>query len=197
MDFLLLIFLRAASGGQNALGYAGQQKWRFTISFALVAFLAMIGYGYIQSHADGTIQTALCYLCLLLSMAAIGGVEDSFNDRFDLLPRDIHLYESIYGILLPALFALGGSNMIWVVASTYPGLVIHKGLINLGSGKGWWYHGTDDATGATYNIPLLGIKIPRRSVRLRQVLAVLSLLAFGLSYALDWRITLWPIAFVF
>jgi hypothetical protein len=192
MEFLLPFLIRVASGLQNGLGYANNGKWRSICSLLLMAFTALAGLGFIKATAGSYGQEVAAYLPLLLTVVALGGVEDSFSSKFSILPRDIHLYETIFGYTLPLFFMVAGGNVLWIVASTYPALILHKTAINIGSGKHWSYEGTDDPTGKTYTIPLLGITVPRLNLRWRIGLAVVSILFFVVSWLLGWELRLWP-----
>lgn len=103
---------------------------------------------------------------------------------------DIHLWEDLltggYGVYL----VLSGFNILMIACAMYPALILHKGLINIGSNQSFFASATDDATGKTYGIPLLGIKIKRSSTTFRVVLALLSLVGAFLVLKYGWSLSL-------
>jgi hypothetical protein len=90
--------------------------------------------------------------------------------------KDIHLWENFVTGGFMLFLALTGHNLLMLAFSVYPALILHKGLINLGSGLSFFDETTDDSTGKTYGIPLLGIKVKRSSTKMRLILAGLSIL---------------------
>jgi hypothetical protein len=72
----------------------------------------------------------------------------------------------------------------------YPALILHKGLINKGSGLSFFATATDDSTGKTYGIPLLGLKIKRSGNKFRLTLAAISLIAAALIFIFGWKLSL-------
>ena len=128
---------------------------------------------------------------LLVGLIGTIWVEDSFSNWLNIFPKDIHLGELLAttGVLL-AWVSIGG-NLIYILASVYPSLLIHKGLINLGSGLRFWDHRTDDRSGKTFKIPLLGIKVPRLPLNARISLAVISALVVIINTtSLNWTYTI-------
>lgn len=172
-EFLILFLFRCLSGAQNGFGYAKNTAGR-TICTGLM--LAGIGGTFTWFFPAESWTDWAAAGWLIIALVGTIGVEDSFNPGFEVLPRDIHLWEGIAtGAYLLAWIAADG-NLIYILTSIYPALLIHKGLINLGSGLYFWDHRTDDRSGKTYRIPLLGIAIPRFSLRTRISIAVVSLL---------------------
>jgi len=176
MEFIYLFLYRALSGAQNGAGYARESLLRKVITILLlIAGLLPIAAAVWLWPTGNWVVTGIIVVCCLATDVGVLGVEDSFNNEWNILPRDIHLWELVAtsGVTI-AVIALNG-NLLYIIAHLYPALLLHKGFVNIGSGKGFWYHGTDDATGKTFAIPLLGIKIPRLSLRGRQILAIASL----------------------
>lgn len=186
--FLYLFLFRALSGVQNGFGYADRKILR-TITTLIMGLALMGTLFWIFYYPPESYWKVASIFLVLASIVGVLGVEDSFNDNYQILPKDVHLWEILAtgGVTL-AWVTLGG-NLISIAASIYPGLILHKGFINLGSGKTWWYHGTDDPSGQTYSIPLLGIKIPRLSTRGRISIAVASLMAVIINSSLQWEIS--------
>lgn len=177
--FLLAFIQRVSSGIQNGFGYS---KKVFGL-YGLGIFLAILPILSFQNHW-------ISYLFLLVNLIVIFFKTISFTKSFPTLSKykDIHLWENfvtggyfLYLILL-------GNNILPIICSVYPALILHKGFINLGSKLPFFSERTDDATGKTYSIPLLGIKVKRSSTTYRLLLAGLSLLA--LTIVLIFKITI-------
>ena len=62
----------------------------------------------------------------------------------------IHLVEIFKTGLPIAAYFVSGGNLIDIILSTYPGLVLHKMVINLGSGQKILSDVTDDPTGRSF-----------------------------------------------
>jgi len=189
IEFLYLVLFRALSGGQNAFGYADRNLYRVITSFLMLAILAGSLFLIMQRVSESYWKISAIFLTLV-SMAGTLGVEDSFNENYKLFKTDVHFWELLAtgGITL-AWMILGG-NLISIAASVYPGLILHKGFINLGSNKKWWYAGTDDKSGKTFSVPLLNLRIPRLSTRARISIAVASIMAVIINTGLKWHISL-------
>ena len=188
MEFIYLFVFRALSGAQNGAGYAGRNRWCIAITFLLVLLcfypiVMAIGYDTPPKLFWGVVSV----LGSLASAIGVAGVADSFDDTYNIFPRDIHLWELLATAGVTLSMIVMGGNWLYIIAHLYPALLLHKGFINLGSNKGFWYHGTDDPTGAIFAIPLLGIKVPRMSLRTRQVLALISLLLALATYIWGWQ----------
>lgn len=180
--FIYLFLFRVISGIQNGLGYAVRRRegravlrvLRFTLMLLLIGMAILPPIQQIGRQSTDIIVFA--FIGSWISIAGAFGVEDSFNLSFDWLPTDVHLWEMLCttGIALSLLVL--GYDVVMILTSVYPALLLHKGAVNLGSGQRFWYHGTDDATGRYFTIPLLGWRIPRASLRTRQIIAGASLL---------------------
>lgn len=194
MAFLLLFILRVASGVQNGLGYARLHRARTASSLLLGVSIILSSLWFMHTYHVPALQRYIAYLFMVLAAAGAVGVEDSFNEHLHIFPKDIHLYETIFGYALPLMFIVAGADLIQVACSTYPALIIHKAAINLGSGQRWDYHGTDSHTGTTFYIPLLGIHIPRLSTKLRIALAITSIVIVLLAALLRIKFTAWPLS---
>jgi hypothetical protein len=90
--------------------------------------------------------------------------------------KDIHLWESLVTGGYVMYLMLIGHNILLLMCSVYPALILHKGFINLGCKLTFFAEATDDPTGKTYGIPLLGIKVKRSSTKFRLIAAGVSLL---------------------
>lgn len=91
--------------------------------------------------------------------------------------RDIHLWENLVTGSYWIYLVLAGFNILLLICAVYPALIIHKGLINIGSGLSFFATATDDPTGKTYGFKLFGFKIKRSSNTVRLIFTALSLIA--------------------
>lgn len=173
LAFTFLFVYRVLSGAQNAAGYARRKSLRQWMTGALLALaVAALAVTLFQS---GPLAFRLASgILMLASVAGIVGVEGGFA-RWQFLPGDIHLWESILTGAMVMAFPLAGWDVFGTLLSIYPALVLHKVLINLGGGNPWNYEGTDDATGETFTIPTLGISIPRATFGVRILIAIISI----------------------
>jgi len=192
MEFIYLFLFRVISGLQNGLGYARAHTWRTAVSYLLVitAFLPVL----VILPGKPTVLILIGAIAgAIISALGAYGVEDSFNEKVKRLPKDIHLWEMLAtgGVVISV--TIMGGNIILILASIYPALIIHKGLINTFSGFSWWYHGTDDVTGKTFTIPLLGLSVPRLNVSARKTIAVLSIVAAAVAWIVPLRYNIYDI----
>lgn len=193
IPFTFLTIFRALSGLQNGLGYGRRQLARAIISILMLLNVAALSiYLHLLPLLPWQHWLALC--CLLISAIGTLGVEDNFSARLQLFRQDIHFWELLAtgGVTLACI--LMGLDLIGIACSIYPGLILHKGFVNTCSGLNWWYHGTDDATGKTFNVPLLGIRIPRMTLRLRIIFAAVSILLLVSSIVLHFNVSLYHLA---
>lgn len=186
--FFYLFAYRTLSGVQNGLGYAKRNGWLAIVSCLLIAG-AMLPAWIMWPQATALAKTGAA-LGTIISMVGAFGVYDSFSDSFKVLPKDVHFWELLAtsGVMM-CWIALGG-DLIQIAAHVYPALLLHKGAVNIGSRLPFWGNRTDDPTGATYNIPLLGIRIPRFGVTQRKLFAVVSFLLMMVAYVLEVRINI-------
>lgn len=111
------------------------------------------------------------------------------NINFLVKYKDIHLWENFVTGGFVIWMSLSGYNILLICCSVYPALILHKGLINMGSGLKFLDHATDDPTGKTYGIPLLGIKVPRMNTKMRLIFACLSIVAAVVIMIEGWNIS--------
>lgn len=190
---MLPFMYRIASGYQNAFGYAGMTRARVMMSTVMVITCGVIiAAALVGQKMPAWYIVATCLLCCVAIASAIG-VEDSFNDSYQFFPPDVHLYETLTTASLTLAICTAGGNILLVASSVYPGLIIHKAVINYSFNLPWHYHGTDDKTGKTYGIPLLGIVVFRSSFAFRVTAAVISLALAALAMVYGWGIYLAPL----
>lgn len=172
----------------------------FTACFRIISG-AQNGAFYARRHGLGAFISVVMLFIALASMAAMppwlpwglavgaaistAGIYLSFG-RPQWRYADVHLWELFATGAYTLAWCASGANILLIAAGVYPSLLLHKGLINWGGGHPFLYHGTNDATGATYALPLLGWHVPRTSLRARLVLAALSVVAAIVVLATGW-----------
>ena len=196
MEFIFLFLYRSLSGWQNGLGYSGRHIARTSASYVLAIAAFAPSIALLRAHAAPAILLAALLGSAISALGAIG-VEDSFNEKMRMLPKDVHLWEMLATSGVMASVAAMGGNLILIVASVYPALIVHKGLINVYSGLSWWDKRTDDATGRTFSIPLLGIRVPRMGTRGRQAAAVLSIIAAAAAWIVPAKVSIYSLIELF
>lgn len=187
IEFAYLFIFRCLSGAQNGFGYAKNATGR-TICTGLMALF--IGWAFVQFQPYTTLLKWFSLGWLAFGLVGTIGVEDFFHDQFNLFLKDLHLWEIVATAGVVLAWVAAGGNLIYIFASVYPSLLIHKGFVNMGNGLDFWDHRTDDETGNTFSIPWLGIKVPRLSLKTRIGIAVISLLAVIVNAtSLNYKIT--------
>lgn len=184
--YLLLIAQRASSGLQNAFGYRRNNNLLYgstiaSILISVLTYLSLLKYN-ITEHFF--INYILSPSFLVVTIIGLIGVALSFTKSIKPM---IHTYEVVAtgGIVLSA-FTMG-VNIIDLIFTVYPGLVLHKGFINLASNRSFIdkQEITNDATGKTYYLEVFNINIPRlNSGFLKLGLAIASIILFMVNYLL-------------
>lgn len=179
MESFIIAFLhRVLSGVQNGLGYA-----KLTVGLcALGLILCLAPWAVENSHW-------LFFVFYVVNIITVSMKSISFDMDFAKSLRkykDIHLWENLVTGGFFVWMMISGHNILMLCCSVYPALIFHKGAINLGSGLKFFANATDDATGKTYGIPILGIKVPRSGAKFRLIAAGLSLLAAGVILLMKW-----------
>jgi len=128
-----------------------------------------------------------------INIIVVGMKMISFSD--DMLPflkkyKDIHFWENLVTGGYTLFLILMGYNILFIICSVYPALILHKGLINLGSKLSFFAEATDDPTGKTYSIPILNIKIKRSNTHFRLIAAAMSLFTLLVIEVFKWNISL-------
>lgn len=188
--FSLLILFRALAGWQNGLGYAGKIKASFFL-YVLLAVLCAGGAAWLGVVQKASWISFVACLLFALSFISALAIHRIFIGEFKGNYADIHFWEIFKtgGVTLAALAI--NSDLIPIALSVYPGLLLHKAGVNLPLGLGFFYHGTDDATGATFSIPLLGWKVKRLSKRGRIIIAAASVAGMVAAHFLNIHLRLW------
>lgn len=184
MIFLYLFTFRSLSGLQNGFGYAKKDQCRLVIS-AILSFATLWCIFICRESILGVLLSIISILSIWLK-------DNSFSKRIKELKPNIHLYELLLtsGVTLALTFA--NYNLIDIACHVYPALILHKGFINLGGGHDFFYYGTNDDTGKTWNIIIFGkeFHIPREPKEVRYILALSSLIIIIISYRNNWFISL-------
>lgn len=183
LEFIYAFSQRTLSGAQNMYGYS-KRKGLFLLFTLLMLFFPFITY-----------QPTIVFLIFVIINAFDVYMKAA---SFNLLPymrflkkyRDIHFWENLVTGGYFVFLILAHFNILYLFCSVYPALILHKGLINKGSGLSFFSTKTDDTTGKTYNIPLLGIKIKRSSNSVRLIFASISLIAAVLIFIFGWNLSL-------
>jgi hypothetical protein len=177
--FLLFTLNRALSGVANGLFYGGR---KYGVAFVLLAVstLGICIPAILQSEGWQRALAAVGALACALSMA---GLYVSFR-RSSSPVADIHLWTLSHQTALAGtvFFAWMSWPVFWALClAVFPSNALQKIAVNLFAGHPWNHKETNDPSGNTYTIPLLGIKMPRiRSVEALLVLAALSM--FGMLF---------------
>lgn len=194
ITFLHLFLFRVLSGVQNGIGYAHLSKQTaIAITSILLAFATILPFFIFNIKGLSTIGIVAAMAGIVISIVGNMGVYDNFTKSLGIFPQDIHLWELLLtGGVSVCWIALGG-NLYLIAAHVYPALLLHKAAVNIGSGLPFWDHRTDDATGQTYNIPLLNLRIPRLSLRGRQIIAVVSIVGAAVVWWQEWTLSIYKL----
>lgn len=192
LTFLLLFFQRILSGAVNGSGYGKRGD--------LVFFFSAMHLG---------ITAACCVLMpnwymravMLLPLFAVhlkAAVFLNFKFKWKTF-NDIHLLETVIVSVPILLVCLSGNSIFLAAMSVYPSLLLHKGLVNIGGGTTFWNEATDDATGNTWGLPSIGLKIPRTGNIFRISMAVASVIgaALYLIFKPEFSVNIFNILFKF
>lgn len=188
--FSLLVLFRALAGWQNGLGYAKKIKASFFL-YVLLAVLCAGGVAWLLLAQKPTWISYVACVLMALSFVSALAIHRIFIGEFKGNYADIHFWEMFKtgGVTLAAVAI--NSDLIPIALSVYPGLILHKAGVNLPLGLGFFYHGTDDETGATFSIPLLGWKVKRMSTRTRIIIAVASVAGMVAAHYFNLHLRLW------
>jgi hypothetical protein len=164
--FVYLIAYRGVSGLQNGEGYA--QRWnRMIITNVVMMIHALVATWYCgMLFVQEEIQNYVYYLGLFvwfLNFVSVAWLWHSFKPFNSWIPKDIHFAEFFITASMVMGWVIVGGDLLDMALSVAPGMVLHKGFVNKGNGLPFIdeIERTDDPTGKTYSIPLLGIKVPR------------------------------------
>lgn len=183
--YLLFIAHRLLSGCRNGFLYSKRDQSAVMVAAAMSVLLllsaAKLSFIDNWSFLNQALQDWLSLGCVVVSLAsawlAFGYVGDSTNKYI----KDLHLWTLLEQTALAGVYLFGAGKLsiiLLLATAVYPSVVLQKIAINTLSGVAWNYNGTDDPSGKYYNIPSLGIRIPRESFNLRIILALVSILTF-------------------
>lgn len=163
LAFVMGVMYRAISGLQNAYGYAKSLGLMW-----LATNIVILGIWVSAAAFIGKI-----WILILLLVGTFGivmvGVAFRYRGKYD-----IHFWEMVEASAFQLVIIF--INPLAGILSVYPGLLLHKGFINLSFHKPFLYHGTEDPEGKFFTV--FGIKIPRLPRWWRLVAAGLSTILF-------------------
>lgn len=220
LELIHLIGFRSLSGLQNGLGYRKTLGWMTAVTVFMIINAASLGF-LAELRVFGWMKYLSIAMCLTSIVGAIF-VDQSFRvrnnpDKYNAKIYDIHLWENSATMGVVFAWMAMDANLIQVVCSVYPGMILHKGLINIGAFwrkagglsaamKYFFYEGTDDPTGNTYTIPWFKdkpwplnklYKIRRLNNEWRISFAIASIVVALVSHLLKWRISITQIMDLF
>ncbi len=183
-SFLLSVLQYGLQGLKQFFGYAKKLAWLRIVTVISVAVEVWSVFKILQISDIKGWRRAFAWLFLIVGVGAFVGVSVLFHGT-SFFGLDIHGAEYLaHGFFTLALLLAGG-DPIGVILANYPGLFIHKVLVNLGLGSSIWSMATDDPAGKWWSMKILGIKIrmPRwfGSQRVRLGLAIVSI-AVGIFF---------------
>ena len=183
LSFFFAFIQRVMSGAASLFGYKKNFFGLHVVSLAMI----LLPIWTAEHNWLFWLFMVVNAICVVMKVVSFDDEIKGWTAKY----KDIHLWENLvtggFGLFL----ALTGHNLLMLVLAVYPALILHKGLINIGSGLSFFAEATDDATGKTYGIPLLGIKVKRSSTKFRLIVAGLSLIGAVLVYLLNIQVALY------
>lgn len=183
LSFFLPFFQRLFSGIQSMYGYS-HEKLGFALMSILMCLSPLLSY-----------ETSWLFYCFFIVNAMVIYMKTM---SFQVIPQltflkkygDIHLWESLVTGGYVTYLVLAHHNILLIMCSVYPALILHKGFINIGSKLSFFATATDDPTGKTYGFKLFGLKVKRTGNAFRLTMAVLSIIGAILIYFLGWNVSI-------
>lgn len=183
LSFFLPFIQRALSGFQSMFGYSNR-KLEFLLISILIGVMPLLFFNF----------GWLFITFFIVNLFVVYMKTMSFNvlPNLTLFKKygDIHLWENLVTGGYVLYLVLAHYNILFIMCSVYPALILHKGFINIGSKLSFFATATDDPTGKTYGFKLFGLKIKRTGNAYRFTMAILSILAAILIYLLNWNISI-------
>jgi hypothetical protein len=181
LSFFLPFIHRALSGFQSMYGYS-KNTFNFVLASIIMCLYPLIVY-------DGG-WLYLLFLSVNISIVYMKTMSFKLLPKVSLLEKyeDIHLWENLVTGGYVLYLVLAHYNILLIMCSVYPALILHKGFINIGSKLSFFATATDDPTGKTYGFKLFGLKIKRTGNAYRFTMAILSIVAAIIIYLLNWNI---------
>ena len=178
LSFILIASHYLFTGIANGGGYAKRP---------IVQYLGIAGQVILAGVALHFVPLTFVNLALaFLASASFSLTKLSFDGKVSF--GDVHLFTYL-GTAFFCLLVCYDISLLGLLG-VYPGLLLEKGMINLGSNLDFFDDRTDDPTGETFGVPSLGIKVPRIGTAYRIPLAVLSLVAVGAAILIKFNHTL-------
>jgi hypothetical protein len=182
------ILLRALSGISNGFYYADKHI-HCLVSVVLYFVSCLVVAGFAPHTTYGYIGGTM----FVISAFMMVGKYRAFDGHETFYTSDIHLWENLVTMWIPLGLMFMGESVVLVLLTMYPGLFLHKLVINLGSNLPIFENRTDDPTGKTYGmtiplwVPIFGgelVKVPRTTQRLRLIISIVCLVLCGLYFFL-------------
>jgi len=183
MEFLYAFLQRVLSGAQSYFGYSHKLIGLLLLTGVMILFPIVTYKSHWLFYAFAIVNAGVAY-------GKMVSFEISWTAKIKFKFKDIHMWETLLTGGYFVYMVLAGYNIILICCSVYPALILHKGLINLGSGLKFLAEATDDPTGKTYGIPLLGIKINRSSTEFRLAMAGISIIIAIIVLICGWEFSL-------
>jgi len=188
MDAFIIAFVhRVMSGMHSFFGYSKKIEGLWAVGVSMMIYPWLVA----KPHWLFVLYFLINILIVLMKTTSFDQEVMKFMRKY----RDIHLWEELLTSGFVIWLTLAGYNIIMICCSVYPALILHKGLINLGNRLKFFDSRTDDPTGKTYGIPLLGIKVPRSGTKFRLIMAGLSIVTATVTWSMGWSPSLKIIAF--
>ena len=178
LQAILTFFFRILSGVINKFGYQKEEVETLWIFLIAQGFVALSGF----ANGSNKVATFLALATMLSSLLKfLAFVLPTELKRFK-WQSDIHLWELIMTSFFSLQMVVQGADLVTMCLVMYPALFIHKAVINSAFRQGMMWSVTDDASGKTYALPYLGIKIPRFNQIIRLWLSIFSVLLLIINF---------------
>lgn len=174
MDFIYAFTQRVLSGVQSYFGYSKKFVGFIVMTLVLCQY-PVIHLLYPVDEYEAFRWLLFAFLTVNMMVVMLKFFSFNLFSQPQKKWMDIHLWENFVTGGYMVFLVIAGANILLLICSVYPALILHKGFINLGSKLKFFDEATDDPTGKTYGIPALGIKIPRLNTKWRLLLAGISL----------------------
>ena len=190
IELIFLTLYRFVSGLQNGLGYS-QNDFQPLATVALILSTLALGV-YAWFIPLSILLKVVATLLALASAASALMVQLSFRPIPDLPIFDVHFWETLTTAFVTLAWIFLGGNILLIVASVYPGLILHKAMVNVFTGNPFFYQGTNDPTGRTFDLPVLGVVVFRGSNQWRLMLTLFSLILVAMTLLNGWVVSIHP-----
>lgn len=179
--FFVFILHRFLSGVRNGMLY-NPKEWQPMAPFLVSGWMVIIAlcvlhiavrehWSLLPAQVSSMLNIMAFFLTILCAIMTLQWAR--------IANVDLHLWTQLEQMALSVpLILFGWQGLVVLACAVYPSVFFQKAAINRLTEESIWYNATDDATGATYSIPSLGLNIPRTQQRFRAWMAAASLLLF-------------------